>query len=83
MSDEQRVQRRHESVDHERPTDAGLMNDGDGEVPGTGIMGDETLVESTGAGQPGIVPGPVGGTGAEPDAGPTPEKALERAEKQS
>jgi hypothetical protein len=79
MNDEQRGGRRHESVDHERPTDSGLMNDPGDEVPGTGIMGDETLVESTGAGQPGIVPGPVAGTGADPDAGPTPEDSLDRA----
>lgn len=58
MNDEQSRGPRHESVDHERPTDAGPMNNpGDG-VPGTDIMGDETLVESTGDGPPGIVPGP-------------------------
>ena len=80
MTEKNKTPRRHESVDHEHPTDAGLLNDQDDEVPGTGIMGDETLVESSGDGQPGIVPGPAAGTGADPDAGPTPEEALDRAE---
>lgn len=79
MPDEQTSGRRHESVDHAHPTDAGLMNDGDDEVPGTDIMGDETLVRSTGNGQPGIAPGAPAETGAEPDAGPTPEEALRQA----
>ncbi|CAA9552145.1 MAG: hypothetical protein AVDCRST_MAG73-2970 [uncultured Thermomicrobiales bacterium] len=36
----------HESVDHEHPDAAGLLEDDVPEavVPGTGIMGDETLV---------------------------------------
>ncbi len=51
--------RRHESVDHEQPTDAGLMDETD--VPGTGIMGDETVVQpAPGVDQPGIAPGKVG-----------------------
>lgn len=70
---------RHESVDHQHPTDAGLMNDGDNEVPGTDIMGDETLVRSTGKRPPGIAPGSPSGTGAAPDAGPTREEDLDRA----
>ncbi|MBA2277358.1 MAG: hypothetical protein H0W06_06300 [Chloroflexia bacterium] len=50
---------RHESVDHEQPTDAGLMDEKD--VPGTGIMGDETVVRpAPGVLQPGIAPGKVG-----------------------
>lgn len=81
MTDEHGEGPRHESVDHEQPTDAGLMNEPGEEVPGTGIMGDETLVESTGDGKPGIVPGPTAGTGADPEAGPTPEKALDQANK--
>ena len=49
---------RHESVDHDEPTDADLMDDD--EVPGTGIMGDETVVRSASdVEQPGIAPGTV------------------------
>ncbi len=51
--------RRHESVDHEHPTDAGLMDDTD--VPGTGIMGDETVIRpASNDEQPGIAPGTIG-----------------------
>jgi hypothetical protein len=35
---------RHESVDHEHPTDAGMLSDDPQHVPGTGVLGDETLV---------------------------------------
>jgi hypothetical protein len=49
---------RHESVAHDDPTDAGLMEDE--EVPGTGIMGDETVVRpAPDVEQPGIAPGTV------------------------
>ena len=49
---------RHESVDHNEPTDAGLMDDD--EVPGTGIMGDETVVRTKpDVEQPGIAAGTV------------------------
>ncbi len=71
---------RHESVDHQHPTDAGLMNDDAGGVPGTDIMGDETLVRSTADGPPGIVPGEPSGTGSSPEPGPTREQDLEHAE---
>jgi hypothetical protein len=36
--------RRHESIDHADPTDAGLMDPEGDAAPGTGIMGDETVV---------------------------------------
>jgi hypothetical protein len=35
---------RHESVEHEHPTDVGMMEDDARHVPGTGVLGDETLV---------------------------------------
>src|SRR3712207_8059299 len=37
--------RRHESVDHIHPTDAGLMDPTGEDAPGTGIFGDETIVQ--------------------------------------
>lgn len=80
MSAEQNDIPRHESVDHEQPTDAGLMDDAGDEVPGTGIWGDETLVRSVGDRTPGIVPGPGTRTDARPEPGPTPREVLERAE---
>ena len=46
---------RHESLDHEHPTDAGLMDPAGEEVPGTGVFGDETLVRpAEGVERPGI-----------------------------
>ena len=64
---------RHESVDHDRPTDAGLMDPTGGEVPGTGIMGDETLVRAApGVERPGTAAGPPAGTGGSAKPGPTP-----------
>lgn len=58
---------RHESVDHEEPTDAGLMDHDD--VPGTGIMGDETVVRpAPNVEQPGIAPGTVKDAAAEATA---------------
>ncbi|HEV2107882.1 MAG TPA: hypothetical protein VGR16_06440 [Thermomicrobiales bacterium] len=81
MSGERNDIPRHESVDHEQPTAAGLMDGGDDEVPGTGILGDETLVRSVGDRTPGIAPGPGTRTDASPEPGPTPREALERAEK--
>jgi hypothetical protein len=65
-------ERRHESVDHEHPTDAGLMDRAGGEAPGTGILGDETLVrDADGEGVPGIYPAPAAHTGGEARPGPT------------
>ncbi len=78
MSAERNDIPRHESIDHEQPTDAGLMDDA--EVPGTGILGDETLVRSVEDRAPGIVPGPGTRTDARPEPGPTPREVLERAE---
>ena len=36
--------RRHESIDHADPTDAGLKDPEGDDAPRTGIMGDETVV---------------------------------------
>jgi hypothetical protein len=44
--------RRHESIDHADPTDAGLMETDPAHLPATGVMGDETLVRMTGGGIP-------------------------------
>lgn len=63
--------KRHESVDHLDPTDAGLM-DASGDAPGTGIMGDETIVHDLDDGRPpGIYPGPPAHTGGLAHPGPT------------
>lgn len=78
--------RRHESVDHENPTDAGLMTSPEDEAPGTGIFGDETLVhDENPAGPPGIYPAPKAHTGGVAHPGPTPaavEDAIERQDDQ-
>ena len=63
----------HESVDHEHPSSAGLMEqDGpEAEVPGTGIMGDETLVrDADGDDVPGLYPASPAHTGGEARPGP-------------
>ena len=36
-------ERRHESIDHVNPTDAGLMDPEGSEAPGTGIFGERAL----------------------------------------
>ena len=73
MERDERAERRHESVDHEHPTDAGLMDSDGGEVPGTGILGDETLVrDADGQGVPGLYPAPAAHTGGPAHPGPTP-----------
>ena len=68
--------RGHESVNHDDPVAAGLLHDPsdpDAEVPGTGILGDETLVrDADGVGPPGIAPAPASGTGNEAHPGPGP-----------
>ena len=74
--------RRHESVDHVDPTDAGLMDPEGDDAPGTGIMGDETVVRDVDDGRPpGIYPAPAAHTGGLAHPGPTParvEDAIER-----
>ena len=65
--------RRHESVDHEHPTDAGMMEPDPAHQPATGVMGDETLVRLDQPGMP-PYPGVEGGEdrrGADPHPGPT------------
>lgn len=72
--------RRHESLDHAHPTDEGLLAPEADEVPGTGIMGDETLVrDADGEGVPGIYPGPAAHTGGAAHPGPTPAAAEDEA----
>ena len=65
--------RRHESIDHVDPTDAGLMDPAGDDAPGTGIMGDETVVRDLDDGRPpGIYPDPPAHTGGSAYPGPTP-----------
>ena len=69
----ERTQRRHESIDHVDPTDAGLMDHEGDDAPGTGIMGDETVVRDLDDGRPpGIYPDPPAHTGGPVHPGPTP-----------
>lgn len=74
--------RRHESVDHVDPTDAGLMDPSGQDAPGTGIMGDETVVRDLDDGKPpGIYPDPPAHSGGVAHPGPTPaaiEDAIEQ-----
>ena len=76
--------RRHESVDHIDPTDAGLMDPEGDDVPGTGIMGDETVVRDLDDGRPpGIYPDSPAHTGGIAHPGPTSasiEDTIERPE---
>ena len=73
MAGDRQAEHRHESVDHAHPTDAGLMDSAGGEVPGTGILGDETLVrDADGEGVPGLYPAPAAHTGGTAHPGPTP-----------
>jgi hypothetical protein len=63
---------RHESIDHVDPTAAGLMDPTGADAPGTGIMGDETVVRDLDDGKPpGIYPDPPGHTGGAAHPGPT------------
>ena len=76
--------RRHESVDHNHPTDAGLMDPTREDAPGTGIFGDETIVHDRDDGKPpGLYPDPPAHTGGLAHPGPTPaeiEDEIERPE---
>ena len=66
-------ERRHESIDHVDPTDAGLMDPTGLDAPGTGIMGDETVVRDLNDGMPpGIYPDAPAHTGGAVHPGPTP-----------
>lgn len=74
---------RHESVDHQHPTAAGMLSDDDGHIPGTGIMGDETLVREVPGGlhlDP--VPTEARRGHAQPRPGPTPAPAMEQADEE-
>jgi len=59
-----------------RSTDDDARDPAEGEVPGTGIMGDETLVRDT-DGEPGIYPAPPAPTGGEAHPGPAKEEPSE------
>lgn len=74
--------RRHESVDHVDPTDAGLMDPEGDDAPGTGIMGDETVVRDADDGRPpGIYPAPPAHTGGPAYPGPTPATVEDEIER--
>jgi hypothetical protein len=74
--------RRHESVDHEQPTDAGLMDPEGDDAPGTGIMGDETIVADLPDGRPpGIYPAPPAHVGGLAHPGPTPAEIEDEIER--
>jgi hypothetical protein len=76
--------RRHESVDHIHPTDAGLMDETGEEAPGTGIFGDETVVHDRDDGRPpGIYPEPPAHTGGAAYPGPTPAAVEDEIEQQA
>ncbi len=64
----------HESVDHDDPTSAGLLSPDD-QAPGTGILGDETVVRTAaGVDIPGIAPDAPPQPNGEAHPGPTPEE---------
>jgi regulator of protease activity HflC (stomatin/prohibitin superfamily) len=72
---------RHESVDHEHPTVAGIMAPVEDDAPGTGIFGDETLVRDINPdGPPGIYPGAAAHTGGKAHPGPTPARIEDEIE---
>ena len=74
--------RRHESVDHDHPTDAGLMDPTGEDAPGTGIFGDETIVHDRDDGMPpGIYPDPPAHTGGVAHPGPTPAEIEDEIER--
>jgi len=70
---------RHESVDHKHPTDAGMLDEEE-HVPGTGIMGDETLVREIPGGLHLSGPPPHRDHDPAPHPGPTSPSAMDRAE---
>ena len=76
--------KRHESVDHIDPTDAGLMDPTHEDAPGTGILGDETIVHDLDDGKPpGIYPDPPAHTGGLAHPGPTPAAVEDEIERSS
>jgi hypothetical protein len=73
---------RHESIDHANPTDAGLMDPEGDDTPGTGIMGDETVVHDLDDGHPpGIYPVPPAHTGGGVHPGPTSAEVEDEIER--
>ena len=76
------TKRRHESIDHVDPTDAGLMDPEGDDAPGTGIFGDETVVRDLDDGRPpGIYPDPPAHTGGGSHPGPTPAGVQDQIER--
>ena len=76
--------RRHESVDHAHPTDAGLMDPTGEDVPGTGIFGDETIVHDRDDGKPpGLYPDPPAHKGGVAHPGPTAAAVEDEIERPS
>jgi hypothetical protein len=76
--------RRHESVDHVHPTDAGLMDPSEEDAPGTGIFGDETIVHDRDDGKPpGLYPDAPAHTGGMAHPGPTPAEIKDEIERPS
>lgn len=76
------MKRRHESIDPVDPTDAGLMDPTGDDAPGTGIMGDETIVRDLDDGRPaGLYPDPAAHTGGMAHPGPTPAAAEDEIER--
>ena len=75
--------RRHESVDHVHPTDAGLMDPTGEDAPGTGIFGDETIVHDRDGKPPGLYPDPPAHTGGVAHPGPTPAEVEDQIERSS
>ena len=72
MDREPSLPQSHESVDHDDPSAAGLMDDDRAKTPGTGILGDETLIrDAAGDDIPGAYPAPPSGTGGDAHPGPT------------
>jgi hypothetical protein len=71
----------HESVDHIDRTTAGLMDPTGDDAPGTGIMGDETVVRDLDDGfPPGIYPAPPGHSGGVAHPAPTPAEVEDEVE---
>ena len=79
MANDRESTRSHESIDHEHPTDAGLMSTVDEAAPATGILGDETLIRDA-DGQPGagVYPAARSHTGGVAHPGPTPSDVEDR-----
>ena len=71
MDHDREIAQGHESVNHEDPAASGLLPADDAVVPGTGILGDETLVrDGEDKEPPGIYPAAMPATGGTDHPGP-------------